>query len=82
MRAKEENETKEHIDHLSDFRDASTKMRPLLKALQASGSTIVAGVADFLAEVEEAGGSWYLFFPKELGNNYGLIYPYHLPQIG
>ncbi len=54
-------------------------MCPFLKALQASGSTIVAGVTDFLAEVEETGGSWYLFFfqksvPKELGDNYGLIW--------
>ena len=43
-------------------------------------------LASLLAEVEEAGGSWYLFFPpsfpKELGDNYGLIYTYHLPQIG
>lgn len=65
MPAKEENETKEHIDHLLDFRDTLTKMCPFLKALQASGSTLVAGVADFFAEVEEAGGSWYLCFPKK-----------------
>lgn len=64
MPAKEENETKEHIDHLLDFRDTLTKMCPFLKALQASGSTIVAGVADFFAEVEEAGVHGICVFQK------------------
>lgn len=65
MAPKEENESKEQIDRLLDFRDMLTKMCPFLKALQASGSTVVA-VTDFLAEVEEAGGSWYLFFSKKV----------------
>ena len=77
------NETKEHIGHLFDFRDTLTKMRPFLKALL---PLLQGWLASLLAEVEEAGGSWYLFlppsFPKELGDNYGLIYTYHLPQIG
>ena len=64
MAPKEENESKEQIDHLLDFRGMLTKMCTFFKALQASGSTVVA-VTDFLAEVEEAGGSWYLFFPKK-----------------
>jgi len=61
---RKKNESKEQIDHLLAFRDMLTKMCPFLKALQASGSTVVV-VTDFLAEVEEAGGSWYLFFPKK-----------------
>lgn len=64
MPTKEENETKEEIDRLLDFRDSLTKMMPLLKALQSSGSSVLP-VADFLGEAEEPGGSWYLSFPKK-----------------
>ena len=51
---------------LLDFRDELTKLCPLLKALHASGSTVVAGVADFLAEIEEAGGFMVFVFSKKV----------------
>ncbi len=66
MEAKEENKCKEHVDMLLDFRDELTKLCPLLKALHASGSTVVAGVADFLAEIEEAGGFMVFVFSKKV----------------